>query len=152
MFDKQMTCSPYCVIAVGFIFATISTCCLSSTYIKDFYLNLTEEQRKIKDEISLERLKIYINGILLGCVLAAIMYMWIQPKGKARLCVLLSIILSTSYFFYILSPKSKYMVSYLNSKEQQKQWIKIYRQMQYNYHLGFLFGMSSIIALSASYC
>ena len=60
--------------------------------------------------------------------------------------------MATSYFYYILSPKSKYMVSYLEGKDQIKQWLKIYKQMQFNYHIGFLLGMSGIIALSASYC
>ena len=66
--------------------------------------------------------------------------------------ILVSIIMATSYFFYILSPKSKYMISYLKSGEQVEQWLKIYKQMQFNYHIGFLLGMSAIIALSASYC
>ena len=36
MFNTEMTCSAYCVIAVGFIFATIATCCLSSKNFQDF--------------------------------------------------------------------------------------------------------------------
>ena len=147
-----MTCSAYCVIAVGFIFATIATCCLSSKNFQDFYSNLNTEQKKIKNEIASERFKIYITGILIGCVLAALFYTWIQHKGKAKICILVSIIMATSYFFYILSPKSKYMISYLKSGEQVEQWLKIYKQMQFNYHIGFLLGMSAIIALSASYC
>jgi hypothetical protein len=152
MFNTEMTCSAYCVIAVGFIFATIATCCLSSKNFQDFYSNLNTEQKKIKNEIASERFKIYITGILIGCVLAALFYTWIQHKGKAKICILVSIIMATSYFFYILSPKSKYMISYLKSGEQVEQWLKIYKQMQFNYHIGFLLGMSAIIALSASYC
>jgi len=152
MFKKEMACSPYCFLAVGFIIATLSTCCLSNKNIQDFYANLNSNQKRIKDEINLERLKIYITGILFGCVNATLFYMFINKNGKAKLCLLLSIILATSYFYYILTPKSKYMVSYLEDKEQISKWLKIYKQMQYNYHLGFLLGMSSIISLSAYYC
>ena len=152
MFNTKMTCSPYCVIAIGFIFATVATCCLSTTSIQDFYSNLTDEQKEIKHEIASERFRIYITGILIGCVIAGLFYTWIEQKGKARLCILVSIIMATSYFYYILSPKSKYMVSYLSGREQIDQWLKIYKQMQFNYHIGFLFGMCGIIALSASYC
>lgn len=152
MFTKQMTCSPYCIIAAGFIFATIATSCLGSKNIQDFYSDLTEEQKVIKNQISFERLKIYLTGTILGCFVASLFYIWINKNSNAKICILLSIVLATSYFYYILSPKSKYMISYLNSKEQIEQWLKIYKQMQFNYHIGFLLGMSGIIALSASFC
>ena len=147
MFKKEMACSPYCFLAVGFLVATLSTCCLSNKNIQNFYSDLNEDQRRIKDEITIERMKIYITGILFGCLNATLFYMFINKNSKAKLCILLSIILATSYFYYIISPKTKYMVSYLDNKEQVKQWLKIYKQMQFNYHLGFLLGMSSIIAL-----
>ena len=105
MLTKNMTCSPYCVIAVGFILATVSTCCLSNNDIQNFYLNMNDEQKRIKSEITKERFQIYITGILIGCVLASIMYMWINKKSQAKLCILVSVIMATSYFYYILSPK-----------------------------------------------
>ena len=45
-----------------------------------------------------------------------------------------------NYFFYILYPKKQYMLQYLDKKNENIAWLKIYRKMQFRYHLAFLLG------------
>jgi uncharacterized membrane protein YkgB len=44
----------------------------------------------------------------------------------------------------MLHPKSKWMLNYLNDKEQVKAWLQMYRTMQFNYHLGLVLGIIGV--------
>ena len=48
-------------------------------------------------------------------------------------------------FYYILMPKKDYMLKYLKDKEDIENWWKVYRVMQYHYHLGFVLGLLAVI-------
>jgi hypothetical protein len=36
------------------------------------------------------------------------------------------------------------MLNHINNKEDSKAWLEIYRKMQVNYHLGFVFGIIAV--------
>ena len=129
------------------------TCFLSKDSMDKMYAGLNENQLKIKKEISNERMKIYLTGLMLGAIISAIAYPWIEAKfKKSKLCIILSIVMTISYFYYIFSNKSKYMLQYLDNKEQIENWLSVYKNMQYNYHLGFLFGIAALLSLSTAFC
>tara|TARA_Y100000816_G_C26103712_1_gene585721 strand:+ start:2248 stop:2682 length:435 start_codon:yes stop_codon:yes gene_type:complete len=120
----------------------------------DFDKSLTEPQKQTYDKIKNERRQIYAKGYLLGFLLSfiAVVYhkMSTKPKMSASglVCLVFVISFLTNYFYYILSPKTTYMVLHLNTKTQKEGWLKIYRAMQYNYHLGFVFGILALMFLS----
>ena len=59
---------------------------------------------------------------------------------------------SVNYFFYILHPKTDYMVLHLNTEKERKAWLDIYKTMQFNYHLGFALGLVGMMFVGSSLC
>ena len=41
----------------------------------------------------------------------------------------------------MLYPKPLYMIEILNTRKENQAWLKIYKYMQYRYHISFLLGL-----------
>jgi heterodisulfide reductase subunit A-like polyferredoxin len=50
----------------------------------------------------------------------------------------------------MLSPKQDLMVVYLDNRMQRMEWQKIYKKMQFNYHVGLLLGVIAAILFTMS--
>lgn len=124
--------------------------------IKTFEHSLLPNQRQIFKSIKNERLNIYTQGYIIGLILSlCVVAYYRNTKCMTRLsmlCIIFSISFIVNYFYYILSPKSTYMVEHLETTEQKTWWVKVYRQMQFNYHMGFVFGILALLLLSNGIC
>lgn len=114
------------------------------------YKNIVEERKNIS-------LKGYMLGLFFSFVVLMLKYLKIDVVDKSIgkigiVCLTGAITFVTQYLFYILSPKSDWMVLHLDTKEQREQWLKIYRTMQYNYHLGLALGVAAVMIFSYSMC
>jgi hypothetical protein len=76
----------------------------------------------------------------------------------ALLCSVAAITLATNYFYYVLSPKSDWMVLHFNPQNNQNNnnndaanWLRVYRGMQVNYHVGLVLGIAGTILLSNAF-
>jgi hypothetical protein len=73
------------------------------------------------------------------------------------LCSVAAITLATNYFYYMLSPKSDWMVLHFNTQNQNQNnndaanWLRVYRGMQVNYHVGLVLGIAGTILLSNAF-
>ena len=71
------------------------------------------------------------------------------------LCSVAAITLATNYFYYVLSPKSDWMVLHFkknrNQNEDAANWLRVYRGMQVNYHVGLVLGIAGTILLSNAF-
>lgn len=154
-----MICGTTCVIALVFLIANIYTIlsCANDKKDKIDFLNvLTAEQKNTYKKIINERKTIYYMGYGLG-ILLAIFTIFIMKKvlkirfnNMSLVCLVGSIVFVTNYLFYILYPKSDYMLLHLSDKRQITEWLKIYRKMQYKFHLGFVFGIIAVIVFCIS--
>lgn len=143
-----------CIISCAFIGASLYTSltcdkCESST---DYREILGPAQKKIYDEIVTERKNIYIQGLVLGLLLASIFIMYnyntVDPFKYG--CIFSAIVLSVQYFYYTLKKKKRYMLSYLTNKEQIDGWLSVYKMMKTRYHTGMLLGIIGFLLLSYS--
>jgi len=77
-----------------------------------------------------------------------------NPKSSAlpKICMVASITFVTNYLFYILYPKTDYMLLHLNDKTQIQGWLNIYKKMQFKFHLGFVLGIVAVIIYSYGFC
>jgi hypothetical protein len=65
--------------------------------------------------------------------------------GNASLvCTVIAVSFITNYFYYMLSPKSDWMLNHMNSQDQVKGWLLMYREMQFNYHAGLGLGIIAV--------
>lgn len=147
-------CPKYCGIAivflVGMIYMTfaIDKCAIT----KNFVNSLSDAQAEKYRSIIAERRHIYLSGYLFGLALSAIIIVGMMKSITKfqMLCLTGSITFLTVYFYYILSPKQDLMVMYLNDRSQRYEWQKIYKKMQFNYHVGLLLGIIAALLLTMS--
>jgi len=154
-----MICGTTCIIALIFLIANIYTIlsCANDKKDKTDFLNvLTSKQKDTYEKIINERKTIYYMGYVIG-ILLAIFAIFIMKKvfkihfnNISLVCLVGSIVFVTNYLFYILYPKSDYMLLHLSDKRQITEWLKIYRKMQYKFHLGFVFGIIAVIVFCIS--
>lgn len=136
-----MNCYLLCMIASA-LFGSMLYLSLNVNKDKVYqqYLKLLDnDQKKVLKDINKERLHIYMMGLALGLVLG-LFFLQITKKGAGRTCGFVVIVMLTNYLFYLVYPKSKYMISYLKTPEQKQGWLNVYRTMQFNHYFGMVLG------------
>jgi len=141
-----MPCSISLLLSIVFLVSMVYM--LQATAITNEYeAQLPKELQQTYTTIVNERKWIYYMGYGLGFLLAIaiIFYNIYVAKRKLSTVSLVSIIVSvsfiTNYFYYILSPKSSWMLDSIKDPEQTKAWLKMYRGMQTYYHGGLALGV-----------
>ena len=154
-----MPCSISCFIAAVFLIAMIyfNIATLNSKIVKKYKESLPSELKILYDKIAKERLSISMCGYALGLVFSIIIIFYnTKIKGnrlgaKSLVCIVIATSFLTNYFYYMLSPKSDWMLNHLNSPEENKAWLEMYREMQYSYHLGLVLGIIAVGMLAFAF-
>lgn len=154
-----MCCSITCSIAAVFLFAMIylNISTLNSDVVKKYKESLPSDLQVVHDKIAKERLTISMSGYLLGLILSIIIIFYnITLKrnrfgSKSLVCIVVTTSFLTNYFYYTLYPKSDWMLNHLKTPEQNKAWLEMYNKMQYNYHMGFIFGIIAVGLLAFAF-
>jgi len=155
-----MACIMYCSVAIMFLVATIYLMLTTnrSKEIDDLYAVMNEKQSQHFEQIVKERRDISMKGYLLGLVLAFILLFitkgskTVKWSSTGSVCMVGAITLATNYFYYILHPKSDYMILHLEEESQRLIWLKVYRNMQVKYHIGLVLGIIASMFLAKSIC
>ena len=150
-------CNISCFISIIFLTANIyCMLCIGCHETKNEFKSLLDDKQiMIYKKITEERRNIYFQGYGLGLFISLIIlfYYKMVPKSSSNkkipywsiVCIIGAITLVVNYFYYILSPKSSYMIEHLKDIEQNKAWLKIYRMMQIKYHIGLIFGIIAVM-------
>jgi len=145
-----MYCKTACSLAIVFLVSNLYLLLSPNifneydTMKKTFSKEELERYKKITDE----RKNISIRGYIYGVVLSILFFIVNHYLEKNRkfsvkytVCIVGAITFVTHYLYYILYPKSDYMIVHLDKKGQREAWLKIYRTMQYRSHMGFVCGI-----------
>jgi ABC-type antimicrobial peptide transport system permease subunit len=107
--------------------------------------HLNSVQRQAYENITKERLDISLQGYFLGFVFSLFIIFFTYEKKqfnpKSVVCLVLATSFLTNYFYYMLMPKSDWMLNYVENQEQTQAWLHMYRTMQYYYHAGLVLGI-----------
>ena len=152
-------CKLPCIVSVVFLFSMVYMSfgpqVTSPGLFKNLQSVLDKDQLKIYKRITSERLSLYLTGYGLGFIISAIVIFYNRSLANSRkltsapmMCIVGAITFLTNYFYYILSPKSDWMVLHLKTKEQKEQWLNVYKNMQWNYHFSFLLGILAVVFLA----
>lgn len=154
-------CRTSCFIAIIFLIANLYTMfiCMNSKEKQNFFNTLEPQQKKIYTKIINERKTIYYAGFAIGIVISIILlnldikFLKLNKSNREKnICFVVATTFIINYLFYIIYPKSSYMILHLNDKQQIKEWLNVYRSMQLNYHMGFVFGIIAVGFFANSYC
>jgi hypothetical protein len=154
-----MACAFSCMISAIFIIGMIYFYNLTdkSAIVKHYKSSLSSDLQKRYEKISEERTNISYQGYALGLILSlGIIFYNIKIKRSsmntsALVCTVIATAFVTNYFYYILSPKSDWMLDHITNKEEVKAWLLMYREMQYNYHMGLVLGIIAIGILAFAF-
>jgi len=145
-----MVCSISCSISLVFIIGMIYfyNATSKNETVMQYRNKLNQHQRQTYDKIAKERLHISIKGYSLGFLLSLLIILYNYQNKKIKpasvICLVLATSFLTNYFYYMLSPKSDWMLNHVESREQTQAWLKMYRLMQYYYHAGLALGIIGI--------
>ena len=163
-----MACIKSCGIAIVFFVSMIYMCIISPIVLdeskedvmKALRNTLSTEQKNTLERIKQERMQIHFKGYAAGLFLSSIiiLYRFMHPMYNKYMtpmgmfCITAATTFVVNYFYYILSPKTEWMVTTLHNEEQKKAWLKVYRHMQVNYHIGFVLGIMAVGFMSRGVC
>ena len=154
-------CKTSCFIAIIFLIANLYTMfmCINSKQKQQFFNTLDTDQQRIYTKIITQRKTIYYTGFAIGILISVILLnlnfkflKLVKSKREKNVCFIVATTFIINYLFYIIYPKTSYMILHLNDKHQIKEWLNIYRNMQLNYHMGFVFGIIAVGFFANSYC
>jgi len=143
-----ISCSISAVFLIAMVYMTILTS--KNNTIQEYRDSLPIGLIDTYDEIVVERTKIYYTGYAIGLVLAFVIILYntyvlhekMQPFHLV--CIIVSCSFLVNYFYYILTPKTKWMLNEITDTEDNKAWLKMYRNMNVYYHSGFALGLVAI--------
>ena len=153
-----MPCYISCALATIFVIASIFTTNMTqkNKTIQQYQSQLPANLQNIYKKITQERQKIYYYGYVLGLILAIIIIVYKNQKrfpmtNATMVCTIITVSFITNYFYYMLSPKSTYMLEHINSPEQTKAWLAMYKAMQYYWHTGLVLGIIAVAFLGLAF-
>jgi len=154
-----MACVISCMISNVFVISMIYFYNLTdkSTIVKHYKSSLSSDLQKRYEKISKERTDISYKGYILGVILSlGIIFYNLKIKHSkmnttSLVCIVVATAFVTNYFYYMLSPKSDWMLNHMNNKEEVKTWLQMYREMQYNYHMGLVLGIIAVGILAFAF-
>ena len=157
-----MPCLTTCMVAVSLIIAMIyfHNATLKSKIVQEYKKQLPSNLQNLYEKIATERMRLNYYGYTLGLILSFIIIFYnhtFQRNKQNKLtttslvCLVIVVSFFTNYFYYILSPKSTYMLDHINSPEQTKAWLTMYKEMQYNYHFGMVVGIIAVGVLAFAF-
>jgi len=147
-----MPCQTSCLVSAVFLIGMIymNYAAYNSNVLVNYQQQLPHNLQRTYQNIVNERTSIYYFGYVLGFVLAVIIIVYNTQIAKDSLsttsmvCTVVAVSFVTNYFYYILSPKSDWMLDHINDPEQTKAWLAMYRNMQVYYHSGLVLGLFAI--------
>jgi len=131
---------------------------LKSDFIQNYKKTLPTNLKILYEKLAKERLYISLYGYILGFILSLfIIFYNLRLKKNEKLnnisivCIVMSTCFLTNYFYYILSPKSDWMLNHVDNQSEVTAWLKMYRQMQVYYHSGLVLGIIAVGVLAFAF-
>lgn len=138
-----ISCVISCIFLIGMIYFYNATD--KSDIVNQYKATLPIDLQQRYEEITYERRKISYQGYGLGLLLSfVIIYFSRKMNTISLVCTVMATSFLTNYFYYMLSPKSDWMLNHITNKDQVHAWLLMYRAMSYNYHLGIAFGIIAV--------
>ncbi len=132
----------YVCLTISFLLATLATTFINPNIKKDLLEQLTPYEIEMYKKITNFRALIYYQGLFLGVVIALFyLYLSFNKNVYLNIFIALTITFIVNYFYYMLYPKPFYMLQILDNNSENLAWLKIYKYMQFRYHLAFLLGL-----------
>jgi hypothetical protein len=149
-----MNCVTSAVVAAALIGGSFMTLTVTKEQHEKLKRSLSPDLATLHDGIARERRNQYIHGLILGLILAYILLGFVAGRGSRfhRMAAFVAVTMLVGVFYYLLMPKSTYMLEHLKTKEQNLAWLEVYKTMKMRYTVGLLLGAAAAAAAANSIC
>ena len=138
-----MACAISCMISAVFIIGMIYF--YNRTDKSEYKGKMSPDLQDRYDKIARERMLISVQGYAAGVILSLLIIFYKGIKNPFSLvCTVMATCFLTNYFYYMLRPKSDWMLNHVGSQEEVQAWLQMYREMQLNYHTGLALGIIAV--------
>lgn len=148
-----MNCYISGIAGLALLGASISTMSVNKQQQNVLKSVLSDDLDKKYESIVIERRNHYIIGLILGMIISFIIVNKVKSSNYfTRLSLFTMITLVTAVIFYMLMPKSDYMLNHLKTEQENKQWLQVYKTMQSRYFIGLVLGALAAIPIANIMC
>lgn len=149
-----MNCVTSAVVAAALLGGSFMTLTVTDEQHEVLRQKLSPELAQLYDGIAKERRNQYIHGLILGLILAYVLLGLVAGRGSRfhRMAAFVAVTMLVGVFYYLLTPKSTYMLEHLKTKEQNLAWLEVYKTMKMRYTVGLLLGAAAAAAAANSIC
>ena len=113
----------------------------------------SDELDKIHEKIVIERRNHYLQGLALGLLFSYLLMSNLSIDNRFhKISLFFAITLITGVVYYMLRPKSDYMLRHLKTQEENKAWLEVYNTMKSRYLTGLILGALAAIPIGNSFC
>ena len=145
-----ISCMISCIFIIGMIYFYNATD--KSDIVNQYKATLPLDLQQRYEKITEERRRISYQGYSLGFLLSlVILYFRRKMNTVSLVCTVMATCFLTNYFYYMLSPKSDWMLNHTTNQDQVHAWLVMYRAMSFNYHLGIVFGILAVGILAFAF-
>jgi uncharacterized membrane protein YkgB len=143
------------VFVIGMIYFYNATD--KSEIVKHYKEKLSSDLQKRYDKITKERLTISYYGYGFGFFISLFIIFYNTKIKVVRLntlslvCTVMATCFLTNYFFYMLYPKSDWMLNHMHNQQEVRAWLQMYRIMSYSYHMGLVLGILAVGILAFAF-
>ncbi len=147
------TCVLSGIFGLSFLGGSLYTMSVSREQMNMLIDVLSPEAAMKYVEIVNERRDHYLQGIVLGIVVSYLIVMNTKISNRYhRISLIFGITLLIASLYYILMPKSDYMLNHLRNDKENAAWLEMYKTMKIKYHMGFVLGALAAIPLGNAFC
>ncbi len=150
-----MDCFESALLGVGLLGASVYTSFVPKEEVNMLKNMLSGDALNAYNKINKERYTQYFQGLALGFLLVILInnfYGEMITNSFHKTTLFLLIVMSVSLFYYLMMPKSDYMLNHITTEKENKAWLHVYKTMKNRYIIGFLLGALASIPLSNAYC
>ena len=150
----MVKCLSFCLIGAALLGSMIMTMLVSkkSKPFVTFMSLLADNQQQIYKSVIRERSNIYIQGLVIGIALALLVTYYTGFKTIGNVCLFIVVSLGFNWAYYLLYPKTTYMLNHLTSSDQVKAWLAIYREMKFRSYSGLILGVLGYLLIAYGWC
>ena len=150
-----MNCFTSALVGIALLGGSLATLTITKSEHEKLKKVLTPELANRYMEIVKERRNQYIQGIIFGMIIGTIVlyvYQWKVVYGFHKVVLFSAVTLFIAMIYYLLMPKSDYMLKHLQNDQQNRAWLDVYKTFQSRYILGMILGAAAAVPIGNSFC
>lgn len=134
----------------------VASGCKTRKERREFLDSLDDDQLRVYENVKAARWTIFMKATVAGIIAGLVtVYMYLKTEGSTPYvagCMFVGSAFLTQYFWYILSPKTDWMVTILKTPEQREEWRDVYREYQRTAHVAVIIGLAGYFAFGTGMC